>query len=105
MRGCYSFWLVLTYACVRRVTAGCNAWFMCTDGGDCKHEGRAVEYGKCLLLDADARPRREPALEDITAPGSFFSFQEGRLKGEPCMLWLESAARVKRHRKPRHRLH
>ncbi len=73
---------------VRRVTADCNAWFSCTDSRGCDHEGRTVQRGACLLLAADLRPSREPALDDITAPGGFFSYHAGHLKGD-CFAWRQ----------------
>ena len=69
------------------MTAGCNAWFSCTDGRGCDHEGRTLQRGACLLLAADLRPQREPILDDITAPGSFFSYQAGHLKGDNIFFY------------------
>ena len=67
----------------RRVTAGCNAWFFCTDAGGCQdwQSGEAVDLGGCLLLAADQAPQPEPLLADVAAPGGFFSFQAGYVKG------------------------
>ena len=64
------------------MTADCNAWFSCTGGRGCSHEGRWVQLGACLLLAADLGPRREPVLTDVTTPGGYFSYQAGYLKGE-----------------------
>ena len=72
-----------------RVTAGCNAWFYCTDAGGCAdwQSGQPAAAGDCLLLTADTRPQQEPVLEDVTAPGGFFSYHAGYLIHPRCRLW------------------
>ena len=65
------------------MTAGCDAWFYCTDAGGCAdwQSGEAVALGGCLLLAADRQAQPEPLLADVAAPGGFFSYQAGHVKG------------------------